>query len=159
MSRITLPVRKIPCSKRFTLFLSLYWKSLVVAITPFALLPVILLNDIPVSTGFERISGRKVLQSKSRVSREIKSGRVERFTVYTSNNISSTTNVVYNLCVLPTIEWHTFSFGSFYQVLFCCLKVCVKNCIFPLRPSRFNRKSARLMRIPRVQYNQATKAK
>lgn len=47
--RITLPVRKISCWKRFTLFLSLYWKSMVVVITPFALLPIILLNDIPVS--------------------------------------------------------------------------------------------------------------
>ncbi|XP_055320042.1 protein I'm not dead yet [Sitodiplosis mosellana] len=44
---ITLPVRKLSCWSRFKLFLGLYWKSMVVCITPFALLPIILLNDIP----------------------------------------------------------------------------------------------------------------
>lgn len=46
---ITLPVRKLSCWGRFTRFLSLYWKSMVVCITPIALLPIILLHDIPVS--------------------------------------------------------------------------------------------------------------
>lgn len=48
--RIALPVRKISCCTRFSRFLSLYWKSLIVVITPIALLPIIILHDIPVSS-------------------------------------------------------------------------------------------------------------
>lgn len=60
MFRVTLPVRKISCCNRFSRFLSLYWKSLIVVITPLALLPIILLNDIPVSHNLV-VNGEKIV--------------------------------------------------------------------------------------------------
>lgn len=65
LHRITLPVRKLSCWSRFTRFLSLYWKSLVVVITPFALLPIIILNDIPVSKKNSNSSYRTYFLSKT----------------------------------------------------------------------------------------------
>lgn len=47
--RMSVPRRRISCGARFSLFLSIYWKSILVVVTPFILLPIILKNDIPVS--------------------------------------------------------------------------------------------------------------
>ncbi|XP_031623653.1 protein I'm not dead yet-like [Contarinia nasturtii] len=44
---VSLRVPKISCCSRFTQFLSIYWKSLLIVLTPIVLLPIILLNDIP----------------------------------------------------------------------------------------------------------------
>lgn len=44
--RITLPVRKISFCNRVKRFLSLYWKSMIVVLTPLVLLPIIILNEV-----------------------------------------------------------------------------------------------------------------
>lgn len=44
---INVPLRKVSCGTRISKFITIYWRSLIVVLTPIILLPVILCNDTP----------------------------------------------------------------------------------------------------------------
>lgn len=53
-SRMKVPLRKLSCGTRISKFISIYWRSLIVVLTPLLLLPIILENNTPVSNAHWR---------------------------------------------------------------------------------------------------------
>lgn len=70
-SRMKVPLRKLSCGTRISKFISIYWRSLIVVLTPLLLLPIILENNTPVSNAHWR-TWTKTKQNKFKPSSEIR---------------------------------------------------------------------------------------